>query len=1125
VALNLPASITISANVQGSQNLNTLARQLQQLSASSQLSGRSLDRLYTETRKLGGAAGNTISSLKGQATALRALRDEAEFGSRKFKLLTRDIEAVESRLKRYQQTAGQAGGLTRGGALMAGLAGGIAGGVATMVASKAADAVGGIAQAGLSAETAQVRLKALTEQFGEYNQAQASAERIAKTLRISQTEATDGFSQLYAALRPTGVTLKETEDAFIGFTAAARASGATSTEASAALLQLKQALGSGVLQGDELRSIREQAPLVGQAIAKEMGVTIGELKKLGSEGKITTDIVLKALATLKDENLGKLNQQFDTGAQAIKDFQVAAENLGKVLSRIFGPTIVAAIKDVTSGIRDMADVLGSLSGDKDAEARLRNRITARDMAADETGKRFGISGLWRQGEQQSFFQQRQQQIFDRLEEERLVRREQAAAKEAATRDQQRAKDDAAQERQAGRQRALDQASEDERKKREKMALDLANNAAKLEQDLSDLREDRERRLAEFREQSIQKAADLERSLGDQRQELERNTAELRRRIAGQEADFQLEAERLRLRANGLSTDGIELQQRLNEATRRFSEARIQAEEQASNKRVQLERTLEDYKLAVTRGIAEILKDAAQKMADKMREGARDAASIMNGGAAGAAAAAGSGRTGPGGIIARTGNSGDSTGPHLDARWADRRPITMADVARYVRLNGQVPGSGAFPATSGYGPRSLFGRSFHYGQDIGSGVGTAISLVNGATLSRNLGNTGAGGYAVEISTPEGAMRLLHLLAGSAAVPGAGRPAAAASPASSAVAPGDIPGMAKVTAAGSALDRALGANTAAGIAAAGGDLIASRQAELGGITAELDQQAKSASQQLDNYKEILQLQRSGLTPELAQQRFEAITAANAETDKLQVLRDQLVIDQAEKGLTDQQRANLQGMVATIDERLAKQKGIVAGLTAEQQQLEQLRQAYERQKQLVEGIANSIGNGISQGIDLLIEGTDNWGDSLRQIAAGVLKDIARQIAQTMVVQPIVAGLKSGLSSLFGFADGGVMTSAGPLPLRTYAGGGIASSPQLAMFGEGSMPEAYVPLPDGRRIPVAMKGGGGGGTTVNVSVDASGTQVQGNAGQGEQLGRVVAQAVQAELIRQKRPGGLLAA
>jgi predicted transcriptional regulator len=183
--------------------------------------------------------------------------------------------------------------------------------------------------------------------------------------------------------------------------------------------------------------------------------------------------------------------------------------------------------------------------------------------------------------------------------------------------------------------------------------------------------------------------------------------------------------------------------------------------------------------------------------------------------------------------------------------------------------------------------------------------------------------------------------------------------------------------------------------------------------------------------------------------------------------------------------------------------------------------LTEAQERNKQLVMGIADTIGGSITSAFDLLLEGTDNWGNSLREIASGVLKDIARQLLQIMVIQPIVKGITKG----FGFANGGIMTGDGPMPLKTYARGGIANSPQLAMFGEGSMPEAYVPLPDGRRIPVAMQGGSGGGTSVVVNVDAKGTSVQGSNGQGEQLGRVIAQAVQQELIRQKRPGGLLVA
>jgi hypothetical protein len=81
--------------------------------------------------------------------------------------------------------------------------------------------------------------------------------------------------------------------------------------------------------------------------------------------------------------------------------------------------------------------------------------------------------------------------------------------------------------------------------------------------------------------------------------------------------------------------------------------------------------------------------------------------------------------------------------------------------------------------------------------------------------------------------------------------------------------------------------------------------------------------------------------------------------------------------------------------------------------------------------------------------------------------------------------------MSSEYKFADGGIMTQMGPLALRKYANGGIANSPQVAIYGEGSMNEAFVPLPDGRSIPVTITGGqqqqsgaaaGAGGVTVNV-------------------------------------------
>ena len=163
----------------------------------------------------------------------------------------------------------------------------------------------------------------------------------------------------------------------------------------------------------------------------------------------------------------------------------------------------------------------------------------------------------------------------------------------------------------------------------------------------------------------------------------------------------------------------------------------------------------------------------------------------------------------------------------------------------------------------------------------------------------------------------------------------------------------------------------------------------------------------------------------------------------------------------------------------------------------------------------------NSLQKLEDTLFEFVTTGKLKFKEFVASILSDLAKLAIKLAIVNTIKAIFPGA-----GFADGGIMTSNGPAPLKKYARGGIANSPQLAMFGEGSQPEAYVPLPDGRRIPVAMQGGGGSSnTTVNVSVDAKGTSVQGNSGQGEQLARAIAQAVQAELIKQKRPGGLLMA
>lgn len=88
---------------------------------------------------------------------------------------------------------------------------------------------------------------------------------------------------------------------------ALQTAGATSAEANSAATQLSQALGAGRLQGDELRSILENAPVLAQAIAKEFNVSVGELKEMGANGELLSSKVFRAILN----SAGSINEQFD----------------------------------------------------------------------------------------------------------------------------------------------------------------------------------------------------------------------------------------------------------------------------------------------------------------------------------------------------------------------------------------------------------------------------------------------------------------------------------------------------------------------------------------------------------------------------------------------------------------------------------------------------------------------------------------------------------------------------------------------------------------------------------------------------------------------------------------------
>jgi hypothetical protein len=130
--------------------------------------------------------------------------------------------------------------------------------------------------------------------------------------------------------------------------------------------------------------------------------------------------------------------------------------------------------------------------------------------------------------------------------------------------------------------------------------------------------------------------------------------------------------------------------------------------------------------------------------------------------------------------------------------------------------------------------------------------------------------------------------------------------------------------------------------------------------------------------------------------------------------------------------------------------------------------------------DALGNSL-KGLEDSLDeFFATGKTDW----HNYANAVLREVARIPAKLVTTGVASLGSRlfnseSGPEQLSGpvaEAMGGIVGPRGVMPLSRYAAGGIADRPQLAVFGEGAMNEAFVPLPDGRRIPVQMRGGGGG-------------------------------------------------
>lgn len=129
-------------------------------------------------------------------------------------------------------------------------------------------------------------------------------------------------------------------------------SGASVEETTSAMYQLTQAMAAGKLQGDEFHSIMENAPMLAQSIASEMGLTVGQLKEMSSQGLITADIIKEALFNSAEETNAKF-------AEIPMTFQDIGTQVQNELIAAFQPAMEEISNMTSSGV--LNDALAGLS--------------------------------------------------------------------------------------------------------------------------------------------------------------------------------------------------------------------------------------------------------------------------------------------------------------------------------------------------------------------------------------------------------------------------------------------------------------------------------------------------------------------------------------------------------------------------------------------------------------------------------------------------------------------------------------------------------------------------------------------------------------------------------------------
>lgn len=191
------------------------------------------------------------------------------------------------------------------------------------------------------------RLRLVTASTAELAAVETQLYAVAQQTRVGYAETVELYTRLARATKDTGISQTELMSTVQAVNQALIVSGATTTEANAALIQFSQGMASGVLRGEELNSVMEQTPRIAQMIADGLGISTGQLREWGKEGKLTSDVVMPALL----KSAGDVNREFGL-------MPTTVSQAGTVLAN----TLKSLVADANSGSGATAELAAAIIG-------------------------------------------------------------------------------------------------------------------------------------------------------------------------------------------------------------------------------------------------------------------------------------------------------------------------------------------------------------------------------------------------------------------------------------------------------------------------------------------------------------------------------------------------------------------------------------------------------------------------------------------------------------------------------------------------------------------------------------------------------------------------------------------